>query len=368
MQEQSTQDPRLDEAPSLRVPGDESAAEGPFKGVFASAAGFFESIGRVSRGGSKRFHRLHREKWTQDSYLDEVISLRAPGDDSAEPTHVVIVLSGLYDGPEAILETPDFGGNYADLPRHVSSVLEQKRKGEKVVSAPRASIGGDRSFDGSAAYDRDSEGPKDWSIKYVFPIPPKRTMEWPGGAEEGVRAYYTYKTDMNGKAEEDKIIDSEMAGATAAVLHLIERETVTLRKSEEKYGPAEKRVILAGCSQGGTVAINAVSTTDEQVLAALVPMRTIAMSHSDRAVEARMNNDRNAAMRLAGIPVYWYKAQEDDVYPGQWSEECFGRWVSKGKFEKVERCEEPGLTHEERSEKEVHYLAAKVVETFLLRG
>ena len=85
------------------------------------------------------------------------------------------------------------------------------------------------------------------AIRWIYPNAPKRTIDWPAGAEENVAAWYNYHTDKSGTMEHDTIDEDQLKSAAASVISLLGQEAA-------KFGGDWSRLILGGNSQGGTVA------------------------------------------------------------------------------------------------------------------
>lgn len=178
--------------------------------------------------------------------------------------------------------------------------------------------------------------------RFVFANAPKRTIDWPSGREEGVRAWYNYFTENGGTFECDEIDETHMAQVARAVQVLIDAEAASL-------GGDYSRVVLGGNSQGGTVALHAALTHPRGgELGGLFCGCTLLMRQTP--VDAARH----------ALPVYVFTAEKDEEFPPAFQRRCYERLREAGFA--VRSHIEPGLSHYVDSTAELHHAASWVAE------
>ena len=80
---------------------------------------------------------------------------------------------------------------------------------------------------------------------------PRRTVHWPSGPEEDVACWYDYYTRKDGETEHDTINLRHLEAQTERLIAIVKTEMRRIDPS---------RIIVGGCSQGGTVAMHACAT------------------------------------------------------------------------------------------------------------
>ncbi len=152
------------------------------------------------------------------------------------------------------------------------------------------------------------------SIRYVFPHAPVRPVTINGGMQ--MRAWYDILAfDIDRDQDEQGIADS-VAQATALV------------RREQERGIDAARILLAGFSQGGAIAMQCALRYPEK-LAGLVALSTYMLQ------EHRLESELSQANR--GIPVFYGHGSSDPIVP-----------VRLGR-EAVSKLEELGYTVEWRT-------------------
>ena len=135
----------------------------------------------------------------------------------------------------------------------------------------------------------------DWpALRFVFPHAPVRPVTLNGGMP--MRAWY----DILGL---DLVSQQDVAGMRVSILQL---ESLIAREVERGI-PAE-RILLAGFSQGGAIAL-AGGLRHAQRLAGIIALSTYLPMHDSLAAE------RSAAN--AAIPIFWGHGTMDPVVPLQ---------------------------------------------------
>ncbi len=129
-------------------------------------------------------------------------------------------------------------------------------------------------------------------IRYVFPHAPVRPVTVNGGMQ--MRAWYDIRgIDIDRDQDEQGILDS------------IRQATALVRRERER-GIEASRILLAGFSQGGAIAIQCALRYPEQ-LAGLVALSTYLLQ------EQRMASELDEANR--GLPVFFGHGSSDPIVP-----------------------------------------------------
>ena len=138
----------------------------------------------------------------------------------------------------------------------------------------------------------------DWpgapSIRYVFPHAPVRPVTVNGGMQ--MRAWYDIRGINIDRDQDEQGIDASVAQAEALVTR------------ERQRGIEASRIILAGFSQGGAVAIQCALRYPEK-LAGLVALSTYMLQEQRIEVERHGSNQ--------GLPVFFGHGAADPIVPVQ---------------------------------------------------
>ena len=143
--------------------------------------------------------------------------------------------------------------------------------------------------------------PAELPLRFVFPHAPVRPVTINGGM--AMRAWYDILSlDASGRADADGVRES-----TALLEALIERE--------EQRGIAPEKIVIAGFSQGGAIAINAVLHSTQK-LAGLMALSTyialpgeLAASQGDRTMPVFMAHGTFDPV----VQLDWGRASADQV-------------------------------------------------------
>ncbi|MCH9694018.1 MAG: carboxylesterase [Gammaproteobacteria bacterium] len=156
--------------------------------------------------------------------------------------------------------------------------------------------------------------PAETPLRFVFPHAPVRPVTVNGGME--MRAWYDILSlDSEGRADAAGIIES-----TALVEELVDREVA--------LGMPEEKIVVAGFSQGGAVAINTMLTTGRE-LAGLMALSTyLALPASIETSASRKD-----------LPVFMAHGSSDPVLPIQWGRDSAAALAESGYS--PEWCEYP---------------------------
>ena len=135
--------------------------------------------------------------------------------------------------------------------------------------------------------------PAELPLRFVFPHAPVRPVTINGGM--AMRAWYDIRSlDTSGRADADGVRES-----TALLEALAERE--------QQRGIAPDKIVIAGFSQGGAIAINAVLQSTRK-LAGLMALSTYIALPGELA-ESKGHRD---------LPVFMAHGTSDPVVPMQW--------------------------------------------------
>ena len=147
--------------------------------------------------------------------------------------------------------------------------------------------------------------PADLPLRFVFPHAPVRPVTINGGAT--MRAWYDILSlDAEGRADAAGVRES-----TVLLDALIERE--------QQRGIAADRIVVAGFSQGGAIAINAVLHA-QQKLAGLMALSTYIPLPAEMAASGG-NRD---------LPVFMAHGSFDPMLPMQWGNASAEQLVALG--------------------------------------
>ena len=147
--------------------------------------------------------------------------------------------------------------------------------------------------------------PAELPLRFVFPHAPVRPVTINGGAT--MRAWYDILSlDATGRADAAGVRES-----TALLDALIERE--------QQRGIAADKIVVAGFSQGGAIAINAVLHA-QQKLAGLMALSTYIPLPSEMAASGG-NRD---------LPVFMAHGSFDPMLPMQWGKASAEQLVALG--------------------------------------
>ena len=143
--------------------------------------------------------------------------------------------------------------------------------------------------------------PAELPLRFVFPHAPVRPVTINGGM--AMRAWYDILSlDTNGRADADGVRES-----TALLEALIERE--------QERGIAPEKIVIAGFSQGGAIAINAALRATKK-LAGLMALSTyialpgeLAASTADRSMPVFMAHGTFDPM----LPMQWGRASAEKL-------------------------------------------------------
>ncbi|WP_395339439.1 alpha/beta hydrolase [Ningiella sp. W23] len=134
--------------------------------------------------------------------------------------------------------------------------------------------------------------PKEMGVKFIFPHAPIRPVTINNGME--MRAWYDIKSmDMESRADLEGVLES-----SKLVQDLIEQEIAS--------GIPSNKILLAGFSQGGVIALH-LGTRYEKPLAGIVALSTYMSAPQSLASEKSEEN--------ANVPILCCHGLQDEVVP-----------------------------------------------------
>ena len=147
--------------------------------------------------------------------------------------------------------------------------------------------------------------PADLSLRFVFPHAPVRPVTVNGGVP--MRAWYDIVSlDATGRADAAGVRDST---------NLLE----ALVDNEQERGMASARIVIAGFSQGGAIALNAALRAQNR-LAGLMALSTY-IALPDELASSTGNRD---------LPVFMAHGSFDPMIPMQWGRASADRLIESG--------------------------------------
>ena len=130
------------------------------------------------------------------------------------------------------------------------------------------------------------------NIKIILPCAPIRTISWANKPEHNISSWYDYYTRNDGLDKHDDINQRHFYKQTVRINEIIDQE--------KKLIPTNK-IIIAGISQGGTLAFN-IGLNYFDKLAGIIGIHTIFMDNI-----INLDNINN-------IPIYLFSGNQDNIY------------------------------------------------------
>ena len=169
------------------------------------------------------------------------------------------------------------------------------------------------------------------NMKVILPTAPLRSISWSKKPLPNVSSWYDYYTQKNGLLEHDEINETHFTEQTQRVYKIIDNE----RKSI-----AAQNIIIAGISQGGTIAFN-VGLHYKEPLGAIIGIHTIFL------------NTIIPIESIQTIPIYLFSGRNDSIYNIQLQESSLAKLKEKCP---IDWHIEDGLNHCEFSHNELKYI------------
>lgn len=132
------------------------------------------------------------------------------------------------------------------------------------------------------------------NLKIILPIAEKININWPNGIEYNISSWYNYYTRYDNLFKHDNINIDDFEKQTNNIYNLLDTEVNILKNS--------KNIIIAGISQGGTLAFN-IGINYKYKLAGIIGIHTIFMDN----VIFFKNNYNN-------IPIFLFSGSNDNIY------------------------------------------------------
>ena len=173
------------------------------------------------------------------------------------------------------------------------------------------------------------------NMKVILPTAPLRTISWSDKPLHNISSWYDYYTQKNGLLEHDEINENHFKEQTQRIYKIIDNE----RKSI-----LAQNIILAGISQGGTIALNVGLHYKEQ-LGAIIGIHTIFL------------NTIIPIETIQRIPIYLFSGRKDSIYNIQLQEKSLAQLKEKCP---VDWHIEDGLNHCEFSHNELKYIVSAI--------
>lgn len=139
------------------------------------------------------------------------------------------------------------------------------------------------------------------NIKIILPDAPRRNISWSTPPEYNVSSWYNYYTRYDGLFMHDKINKNHFNQQTTRINSIIERESKLVNYN---------KIIIAGISQGGTLALN-IGLNHKDKLAGIIGIHTILMDNI-----VNLNN-------MQKIPIYLFSGNKDNIYNIDFQKESF---------------------------------------------
>ena len=175
------------------------------------------------------------------------------------------------------------------------------------------------------------------NIKILIPNAPKRNISWNILPNTNISSWYNYYTKYDGLFIHDEIDEKHFYQQTNRINTII---------NEERKLICCNKIIIAGISQGGTLAFNiGLHYTDK--LAGFIGIHTILMDNI-----INLNN-------LQNIPIYLFSGKKDNIYNINFQKKC----IKKLKLQNINVSKwliENNLTHCAKSRKEFDFIIKSI--------
>jgi predicted esterase len=145
------------------------------------------------------------------------------------------------------------------------------------------------------------------NIKIILPDAPKRNISWTIPPDYNVSSWYNYYTRYDGLFIHDKINKNHFDEQTKRINNLIDRESKLVNYN---------KIIIAGISQGGTLALN-IGFNYKEKLAGIIGIHTILMDNI-----VNLNN-------IQKIPIYLFSGNKDNIYNIDFQKKSFKKLKSQ---------------------------------------
>lgn len=140
------------------------------------------------------------------------------------------------------------------------------------------------------------------NLKIILPNAPKRDINWPAGIEKDVNSWYNYYTQNDGKMEYDSIDEREFYEQVERINKIIDIEIDILKDP--------KKIIVAGISQGGTLALH-IGLTYLFEIGGIIGIHTLFLKDMIKNIED-INN----------VPIFLLSGKNDNIYNYKFQRIC----------------------------------------------
>tara|TARA_R110002072_G_scaffold111229_2_gene239286 strand:+ start:3501 stop:4175 length:675 start_codon:yes stop_codon:yes gene_type:complete len=149
------------------------------------------------------------------------------------------------------------------------------------------------------------------NLKIILPIADKMNINWPDGIEYNISSWYNYYTRYDNLFKHDNININDFEKQTNNIYHLLDKEISILENP--------KHIIIAGISQGGTLAFN-VGINYKYKLAGIISIHSIFMNN---VILFKDNYNK--------IPVLLFSGSKDNIYNIKFQNKCLN-YLREKKF------------------------------------
>jgi len=175
------------------------------------------------------------------------------------------------------------------------------------------------------------------NIKIILPDAPKRNISWSTPPDYNVSSWYNYYTRYDGLFIHDEINKNHFNQQTIRISNLIEKEGKLINYN---------KIIIAGISQGGTLALN-IGLNYQKKIAGIIGIHTILMNNI-------VNLDN-----IQKIPIYLFSGNKDNIYNIDFQKESFKKLKLKN-INMIDWFIENNLGHCEYSIKEFEFIIKSI--------
>lgn len=132
------------------------------------------------------------------------------------------------------------------------------------------------------------------NLKIILPNAPKRDINWPSGIEKDINSWYNYYTRYDGRMEYDIINEEEFYDQVERINKIIEAEINILKDP--------KKILIAGISQGGTLALH-IGLTYLFELGGIIGIHTLFLKDMIKDLD-----------NINSVPIFLLSGKNDEIY------------------------------------------------------
>lgn len=175
------------------------------------------------------------------------------------------------------------------------------------------------------------------NIKIILPTAPIRNISWSNIPEPNISSWYNYYTRNDGLQIHDNINEKHFIQQTNRINNIIDEERKIINSD---------KIIIAGISQGGTLALN-IGLKYNYKLGGIIGIHTIFMDNI-----IMLNN-------LQNIPIYLFSGTKDNIYNFEFQKKSFKKLKSKN-ITISNWFIQNNLGHCEKSDKEFEFIIRSI--------